>query len=455
MAIQDSFNLSQATSSQSYAYKCWYNYNYGGNTMNISSKDMSEITATWSGQLKNWKATATKDENKYEITDDNFNSAKENGKETAKDKTDGFDGKKSNAVPATTLGAGVAATGCATAATFASGGASVAAGGGGMVFGIVGAGIVIANAIKYYAGGKPNKDAKEACDALQDEMVNAQMAIAENQENMAEMDEELIALSDEAQLYNEDANEDVEEKKSEFDLYRASYDALKAKVEAGEPLSEDEKALYKELALLMQELGVGIEETSEETTDVVSEIYDEMGTYQDGFDTAAETIGEVEGLTDYAEGFDEATRRGCYVEAAGQTSNAAAGAIVGAKLIASATPLSFWRYILGGAAIAAGVTSGIAAKEQFNWAGQVGKEIEERKAVQDLNAEASDVYDERIDNYAGYTETVEELELEIPDDMDAPETGVTETSGGETTAAPAESSFGISPKEDNKDKEEK
>ena len=63
MAIQDSFNLSNAINSQSYAYKCWYNYNYGNNTMGISAKDMGEITQTWNNELKNWKATALKDEN--------------------------------------------------------------------------------------------------------------------------------------------------------------------------------------------------------------------------------------------------------------------------------------------------------------------------------------------------------------------------------------------------------
>ena len=51
MAIQDAFNLDRAIGSQAYAYKCWYNYNYGNNTMKISASDMGKITQTWSGEL--------------------------------------------------------------------------------------------------------------------------------------------------------------------------------------------------------------------------------------------------------------------------------------------------------------------------------------------------------------------------------------------------------------------
>ena len=64
MAISDSFSLSQATISSSYAYKCWYNYNYGGKTMGISEQDISKITNTWNSELTKWRKSAdnTKDE---------------------------------------------------------------------------------------------------------------------------------------------------------------------------------------------------------------------------------------------------------------------------------------------------------------------------------------------------------------------------------------------------------
>ena len=113
MAIQDSFNLSKATTSQAYAYKCWYNYNYGGNTMKISAKDMGELTQTWSGELKNWRATASNDENAYEIDDDDFSTAKANGADSAKDKT-GYSGGKGGMVARDMVDGLSAASGVAT-----------------------------------------------------------------------------------------------------------------------------------------------------------------------------------------------------------------------------------------------------------------------------------------------------------------------------------------------------
>ena len=106
MAISGSFSLSQATTSQSYAYKCWYNYNYGGNTMGISAKDMGEITQTWNTELTKWRKTAksTQDENKYEIADDDLNTAKLNTKDTIKDET-GCSGKTGGMIARTSVDA--------------------------------------------------------------------------------------------------------------------------------------------------------------------------------------------------------------------------------------------------------------------------------------------------------------------------------------------------------------
>ena len=61
------------------------------NTMGISASDMNEITQTWSGELSNWRATASNDENAYEIEDDDFSKAYNSGKSTVQDKT-GYDG---------------------------------------------------------------------------------------------------------------------------------------------------------------------------------------------------------------------------------------------------------------------------------------------------------------------------------------------------------------------------
>ena len=449
MAIQDSFNLSKATTSQAYAYKCWYNYNYGGNTMKISSKDMGEITQTWNGELKNWRATASNDENAYEIEDDDYSTAKLNGKESAKDKT-GYDGGKggmiANSVGDFALSVAGAVTGKivgnAVGRTLNSAGACVVNSGGQAAIQSSGktvklsdiATVVMASAVaaKYYIA-KPNKEQKEACDELQNTMQDAKASLAAAQDDMTTAGDEIVDLSDEAQAYNEDANDEIEDKKTEYDMYKASYDALMEKVNSGESLTEDEKALMKELVPIMQQLGVDIGDLSDETTDNVGEIYDEMGTYQDVYDNAASTMGEVEGVTDYAESFDGATRAMCYVEAGAQTVNGISAGLAAARLAGKA--FVGWAFAAIGAAAAA--SSGIAAKEQFDWAGKVGNEINARKETQDLNATTISMYDENIDAYAGQMEGVEDLELEIPEDMEDPE-GMSEQLGEESSAVLAQ-----------------
>ena len=488
MAIQDSFNLSNALNSQAYAYKCWYNYNYGNNTMGISAKDMGEITQTWNGELNNWHATALDDENAYEIEDDDFSTAKNNGRNQAEDKT-GYDGKQGGQYVRTgldaaagvagalgsTIGSGVAnsvaqgvagglikntakkvgekaATSAATKAAAEEAGKKAAEGLTGEaatkaseeaatktteeaaknasdkvasknVGWIITAPLALATGTAYTAK-KPNKEQKEACDDLQDEMTNAQSALYTAQDDMSTMGDELTELSDEAQMANEDANDEIEEQKSEFDTYKATYDALMEKVEAGETLTDDEKELLQELVPIMQELGVGISETQEETTEVAGDIYDEMGTYQEGYDNAAATVGEVEGLTDYAESFDESTRTMCYVEAGAQTLNAASGTKAGlqaGKFAASGGIFTAWAWGFAAMGAAGAVQSGIGATQQFQWAGDVGTEIDMRRDTQDVNSLTNDIYGESIENYDGWMSGVEELEIEMPEDMEDPE----------------------------------
>ena len=452
MAIQDSFSLSNAVNSQSYAYKCWYNYNYGNNTMGISAKDMGEITQTWNSQLSNWRATALDDENAYEIEDDDFSTAKMNGKNQAKDAT-GFDGNTTGSkvragvdlvtgAAGTVVGvAGINVIGKAASEKVASGLGNLMGkkasekavsklGEGGLVqkeqscgtF-IITAPLALATGTAYQAK-KPNKDEKEACDALQDEMNNATAALGDAQSEMSDMRDEIETLSDDAQMANEDANGEIEDKKSEYDFYKASYDALMEKVNSGEQLTDDEKELLKELVPIMQQLGVDITDTQEETTDTVGEIYEEMGTYQEGYDNAAETVAEVQGLTDYAESFDDATRTMCYVEGAAQTLNAASGgkaALQAGKFAASGGIFTAWAWGFAAMGAAGAAMSGVGAAQQFQWAGDVGTEIGMRKDTQDLNAATNDIYAESIDVYDGQMGVVNDLEIEMPDDLADPE----------------------------------
>ena len=455
MAIQDSFNLSNALNSQAYAYKCWYNYNYGNNTMGISAQDMGEITQTWNGELANWRATAVDDENAYEIEDDDFSTARQNGENQAKDAT-GYDGKQGGQITRTVVdsvagvGGGVLATGALNSAlsgvsegigkTIGNGwskiigekaankGASKAMSNGvtnkaSKASWIIAAPLSLATGTAYTAK-KPNKDEKEACDTLQDEMVNSQNALYSAQEDMSAASDEVTALSDEVQTYNDEGNEAIEEKKSEYDTYKASYDALMEKIKAGETLTDSEKELLEELIPLMQELGLGIQDTQEETTEVAEDIYDEMGSYQADYDNAASTVAEVQGVTDYAESFDESTRTMCYVEAGAQTLNAASGAKAAYQAGAFASSgglFTAWAWGFAAMGAAGAGISGYGAAEQFKWGNEVGTEIDMRKMTQDLNSTTNDIYDESIEGYEGAMVGVEEMELAIPEGMENPE----------------------------------
>ncbi len=458
MAIQDSFNLSKATTSQAYAYKCWYNYNYGGNTMKISAKDMGELTQTWSGELKNWRATASNDENAYEIDDDDFSTAKANGADSAKDKT-GYSGNDTGnivnnslssaaSIASFTMGSisaggignfvggstkifqkgGIGSFGKAASTKTAENGAKTSSGKSASASAYVAAALAIATAAAYKVK-KPNKTEKEACDELKNTMNDAQASLQMAQSDMETAGNEIVDLSDEAQTYNEDANSDIEDKKTEYDMYKASYDALMEKAKSGEPLSEDEKALLKELVPLMQQLGIDIGDLSDETTDKVGDIYAQMGDYQETYDNAASTMGEVEGVTDYAESFDGTTRTMCIVETASQGLNAVNGASAGARLMG----MGFWNWALGAASIVAGAFSAVAAVEQGKMASDIGDEIDARKITQDLNSGTTDLYDENIDIYAGQMEGVEDLELEIPEEMEAPEDVMSQLTGDTET----------------------
>ena len=494
MAINDSFNLNNALTSQSYAYKCWYNYNYCGNTMGIDSKSMSEINQNWSGELANWRATASNDENAYEIEDDDYSSAKNRGKEIGKDKT-GYDGGKGGMIARDTieLGGAVAGAAMTTAPVVAKTvgnivsktvkkigakiaskeaakeaskevakeagkeaskevakegtkeaakeagkeaskkGAEEASKQGTKKAGAsawITAGIAIATTAAYFIK-KPNKEQKEACDELQNTMTDAQTSLADAQGDMETYAAEVEEKSNEAEEYNNERNDEIEKQKTEFDMYRRSYDALMEKVNNGETLTDSEKELLKQLVPVMQELGETMNDGIDETTEAVGDIYDEMGTYQEGYDGAAETMGEVEGLTDFAESFDKATQTSCYVQAAAQGLNGANGLTAGGKLCATAG-FNIGQWIMGGAAIAAGTTSlSVGMRQQMEWAGKVGTEIAMREATQDFNASTSEIYDERIADYEGYLGAVDDLELEVPDDMEVPDEPPTIPTGDE------------------------
>lgn len=494
MAIGDSFNIREAKTSQSYAYKCWYNYNYGNNTMGISSGDIGKIITTWKDQIPSWKATAEKDENRYEIDDTGYDDSKEAGKNHAKDRT-GYDGNtggmkgRASADVIWNAGvAGMATIGKSIVNNFANkvGGKiveksvdkvatkamkDVISKGGGKAAAqatkagqeaadkvqskdvgfIISAPLALATGIAYTAN-KPNKEQKEACDEMQNVMNDSQAALEQTQAEMADADDAHVEMAEEAQATTEDGNDEIEDKKTTLDLYKAQYDALMEKAKSGQPLSEDEKSFLKEVVPLMQELGGGINDTAETVHDDVSDIYEEMSDNADEvFNAASETMGEVEGATDYAESFDGATRTMCIVEGVAQGLNVVTGgkaAFDATKFAMSGGWFTAWAYAFAGmgAAGAAMSTKGVA--EQSNWAREVGDEIDLREATQDLNSTTSEVFDERVDDFDGYMSGIEDLTIEMPKDLE-------EEIPTEEVQLPTSQQAGTTPQSGTQDKDDK
>ena len=306
------------------------------------------------------------------------------------------------------------------------------------------AGIIIACAFDAVTAGayyikKPNKTQHEAIMKINEDLPNQQEKTMETSAYIDTMDDEVMTLNDDANGHVEDANETMAENKTEYDFYRQYIDNLEHRKTSGEAISQEEADMYKEAILYMTESSENVLMTEAEGTEAVNEIYDTMGEYQQGYDESAENIANVEGITTYAENMDKSTRTMCYVEGGAQSLN---GLLAGkdafkAAQLAIETGWCGLGIAYGGAALAAGgaaVSDGFAAKEQFTWAGEIGGEIENRKATQEMNDATMQNYNEKVDNYAANMEDVEGLEMEVPDDIEVPtETEIpTTTSGNET-----------------------
>ena len=426
------------------SYNAWKNYYYGENTQKIKPDEIAQIEEKWSSELGKWKIrAASHDENEYEITDDERSDAKNDGKDMAEDETGvKSDSWKKNIISnGTTAAASVVGAVAATkvgvqgvcsnvtgqtVAKYGEGGAIQKSAN--KVSAYVAAGIAIANAALYWIR-KPNEAEVEACDTLKNEILpEAQSNLQEANAEMSEASAESADLTEEANEMNEETNEEIAEQKTQFDMFRQSLLALSEKVKSGEELTPSEKALYNELAPTLEKIGVNINELSEDNTDAVNSIYGEIEEKQEIFDMAAEVVAETDGITDYAQELDRATRATCTVEMISQGLNAATGASAGIRLITTAG-LNFAQYALGAAAIAAGVSSGLAVNQQRIYLADVGEEVDIRKMTQDMGEDVSDAYDEQIDIYADNLGVVEDLEMEIPEDLEVPQAETTSVNG--------------------------
>ena len=438
-------------SSESSCREVYLHYHCNGNTMGYTPMQIGQICGAWPDRVESWQDSVTTDETEYDFDDSDYHEFIEQGKKDAAENV-GHNGKKGG-----DLVEGIASTavnvavGLQTGIGAATGGLNTFTGapikclgqntptngssfraayrnnGNGFDFNdkkLNGdAGLAIATAINVataamYLAKKPNKESKEACDKLQGEMTEAQSTLNGAQSDMCGYAEEVATLSDEAFEYNEDANDEIEDQKADYDFYLKTYEALVAKIEAGEPLDDEEKELYKYCVELLGQIGANIDEIAEDNTEEVNDINDDMADYQAEYDTVAEKMGNIEGLTDFAEGFDKNTKNMCIMTSVSQGINAASSTVNAARWVAQ---YGWWGLFGAVPALAAAAISGVGAAEQGKWAGEVSNEIALREVTQDLNVVTNEVYDEEIDYYAGMMEGVEDLEMVVPDDVEAPE----------------------------------
>lgn len=423
--VSHGVDINRALTDEKYAAK---------NIDKLKGEDYSRVYAKYGGEkVRQWESI---DGTKYQISDDKWDDSKADGKNKAKEQV-GYDGHKSyGSVGSGVLAAGGAvATGISVANTgFMKVTGSAAdtvikdttnetassAGKAGRTSAYVAAGLAIATAAKYWAT-QPNKEQVKAAKELYNEsgegsqlLVEGQSSLYGAQDIMMSATEETTELTEEAEEFNEESAEEIEEQKTEFDFNKKQFDFIKAKAQSGQQLRSDEKQVAASLTPKMQESQANIADIQESTSEELDDKFGEIEEFQAEYDTGAETIAEVQGLTDYAAGFDTNTRNMCYVEAGSQTLNAVSGAIASAKLMAGGP----WNWALGIAAGVAAASSGVAAGQQMVKAHEVNTEIDFREATQELGAETEDVYAEELESFELNMEFVDELELEIPEDME-------------------------------------
>lgn len=440
MAVR--FNINNPDSCQ----RAYLNYHCYGNTMNISPADMGAIISRWGDKVESWEKTATtNDQIDYEFDNSDFEKYKNEGYNNAKTQHgDGINiggeharGTADAAFAGASLFVGPSKATITAAKKVAE---DTAKGEGKTALGrawdragkvrdaqkeaegfnwgvIASCAMVLATGLAYTLK-KPNEDEMNAVKKLNEEMGTAQANLMTQQEEMADTQAEIVTKVGEAETANEEANAFIAEEEATQQFIINTINSIKAKQESGVQLTASERALYNESVKLLNESNVAQSSTGTETQDEVAGIYSEIEGYQGTYDNAAQTIGNIQGLTSYAESIDNATAWSCGIEAAAQGINVAS-AFTNAKKAIQMASCSGWFGIAYGiaaaGAAAGGVMSGIGVYEQGKGLSDAMKEIDSRKNTQGLNTSTQEIYTQEIDAFAGSLGYIEELDYEIPD----------------------------------------
>ena len=374
------FDPQKASENKDYAYKCWYNRNYEGNTLRISKVEIQEIEKQWAGQLNNWKLQAESiDQNGYEISDfddsENFKAGQEKAKETS-----GHDGKRGK-MAANNAGNIVGAAGSAAAAGCAVGGAI----GGTVDIGsksfaaayVVSCPISLAIGILYMAT-RPNRKEHDALMQLKSLMESGGQNMTAAQASMEGTEAEIITEIEEGSENKEKSEEEIAEIQELIQLATAMYEEIVTRIENGEDVSPSERAKLPQINNNIKALNTKLETLIADAAASSENNEANIEAKQEEFGTAAETVEKEIGVTEFAAGFDKLTRDMCITQAVAQGVNVVSGMIGGVMASLQAAATSGWSLIFAAMGFGGAGMSAFGVYEQSKWANDLNGELDTR-----------------------------------------------------------------------------
>lgn len=393
------FNPVNAEHSSTYAYKCWYNYNYEKNTMGISEEDMQKINDQYKGKISEWKATAEKDNNSYVIDDDSFTTDSLNQAYNNKiNEIDDKIGEKANtnsSGQSTIISAGLSGVASFTAA----------------------APISLAIGVTYMAT-QPNKDEARALTELKEMMMEHQDQLAVAQDKLDELQEIILEKVENAYGTQEDGTETLEKKQKTYDVLLESYQEIMERVESGEAISEEDKALLESIGESIQLLGKEIQELQETIQTSIGDINDDIDSTEDIYGEKAADIEESLATTDYAASFDDTTKALTIAQIAIQSKNAVDGLAIGAWLTAAGSaPFCWWMLAFAAMGFTGAGLSTSAVVQQTHVLHDVNDEIDVRHGTLDVIEETAGVYENSYDIKDMAVNEVSDIEFVVPEEL--------------------------------------
>ena len=480
--ISGAFDMGKAQTNSTYAYTSWVNYNYGDNSIGMLEEEKDAIEEQYGQSIIDmWKAWVEEaDQNEYDLDDfrqeDFFDEGQQQGIDRAEGDAD-YDGDRNYG---SCYSVGASAALCATAASTASTAVKI---GSRVVKGTwqITAPLVLAIGLAYQLS-KPNKEAHDALMKLKDVMdTTLPQEIEESLLKLSELEANVVAARENAaataekfdvtaegtkgeiaqvQVLKEEKNVELAEAQAEKALLEVQVIAatemaksIQARIDAGEEVSPEDlnklpainaniatlngkiaelNAKISELVITIQnfntellDLSLTLEKEQKAGAESTENDSAQIAEEQAAYDEQGKEIASKQGYIDEAASYDTQTLWMCIAEAASQLTNVASAIIAGVQIaahLALTAGMSVYGWMCAAFVATGGVLSGLGAKEQIDWAIDIGKEMESRDNAQTKFSEGLAKFDYHMDNWNVMKEHatvfnygISEFELEEPD----------------------------------------